>query len=140
MKMAAKKPKREGNSRGVPPPKQMLELPTRFKRVFDASGLTQKQLEARSGVAQATISQLMRELPNGITATSVARLASELNVSLDYLLMGVESAPPQLWRGRSLELPKASEPLLLQEGKPSPSSIPAPAERRPAQQIRSKQR
>jgi len=101
MKMVAKKTARIGRARGAPPPDEMLDFPNRLKRAIVARDVTQKQLEARSGVSQAAISDLTREpLTSAVTAAVVARLAKALDVSLNYLLMGVGDTIPSLHRSQ----------------------------------------
>ncbi len=90
--------------RGAPPPEEMRELPRRLKSVYEArkkKGLRQQKLADESGLSQAVISDMMKEpVTAGMTVAALARLAKELNVSLDYLVMGVGDEAPKLNRSR----------------------------------------
>lgn len=133
--MASKKatPKK---SRGAPPPDEMKELPRRLRSVYEArkkkTGLRQETLAEASGVSQAVISDWMSEpLTEGMTVAALARLAKYLNVSMDYLVMGVGDEAPKLRRS---QLPLPSLPRRLDESEIPPmfpSAAAAPPESKP---------
>ncbi|HEY3253293.1 MAG TPA: helix-turn-helix transcriptional regulator [Polyangiaceae bacterium] len=110
--------------RGAAPPLEMKQLPRRLKAEYDLrkkrDGLTQQDLAAATGLSQAVISDLMSEpLTEGMTVASLALLARELNVSLDYLVMGVGDEAPKLHRSQPpRDLPPAVRSLRESESPP----------------------
>jgi transcriptional regulator with XRE-family HTH domain len=118
--------------RGAPPPEEMLELPRRLRAVYEArkrNGLRQEKLAEASGLSQAVISDLMSEpLTKGMTVAALSRVAKALNVSIDYLVMGVGDEAPKLHRSpEPLPLPPAKRslreseiPPMFQEPEPAP--------------------
>lgn len=102
-KMPTKAPT-EKKQRGAPPPKEMFELPRRLRAEYERrkkDGLTQGKLAEATGLSQALISDLMSEpLTEGMTVAALALVAREMNISLDYLVMGVGDEAPKLQRSR----------------------------------------
>lgn len=107
--MASNKATPAKKTRGAKPPEEMLGLPGRLRAVYETrkkeQGLRQQKLARQSGVSQALISNLMSEpLTEAMTVAALARVAMALNVSLDYLVIGVGLEIPTL--RRSVELPQ----------------------------------
>lgn len=77
--------------KGIP----MDTLGERLRHIRKVAGLTQKQLEAVSGVPQNTISRVEIGTVQEISTKTLAGLAKALNVSADYLL-GLKPEPEPL--------------------------------------------
>lgn len=125
--------------KGLPLPPEMANYADRLRRTFterkEKDGLTQVQISERSGLSQSVISEAMdTEKPKvGITASVIVRLCMAMDVSTDFVLMGIGDEIPRLAR-RSAESPGSPE-VELREGDaptvpPHPSEPPAIPERR----------
>ena len=64
----------------------MADLSSRLREKRKMEGLTQKQLEERSGVPQNTISRIEIGTVQEISTRTLVALARALNVTTDYLL------------------------------------------------------
>jgi transcriptional regulator with XRE-family HTH domain len=64
----------------------MAILGTRVRELRKKAGLTQKQLEAQSGIPQNTISRIEIGTVQEISTRTLVQLAKTLGVSTDYLL------------------------------------------------------
>jgi transcriptional regulator with XRE-family HTH domain len=64
----------------------MAILGTRVRERRKKAGLTQKQLEAQSGIPQNTISRIEIGTVQEISTRTLVQLAKTLGVSTDYLL------------------------------------------------------
>lgn len=64
----------------------MATLPERLRHIRRSQGLTQKQLQHKSGVPHNTISRIETGEAADITTRTLIALALALNVSTDYLL------------------------------------------------------
>ncbi len=69
----------------------MAELSRRLRATRTKAGLTQKQLEARSGVPQNTISRIEIGAVQEISTRTLIALARALHVTTDFLL-GLDEA------------------------------------------------
>jgi transcriptional regulator with XRE-family HTH domain len=93
----------------------MDPLSGRLRQIRKQAGLTQRQLEAQSGVPQNTISRIEIEAVQDVSAKTLANLARALHVSMDHLF-GLDSEPePQVKR-------KSSKPRV----RTSTAKTPAP--------------
>jgi transcriptional regulator with XRE-family HTH domain len=123
----------------------MAAYADRLRRTFgkrkEQDGLTQVALSERSGLSQSVISEAMdvTKPKVGITASVVVRLCIAMDVSTDFVLMGIGDEIPRLAR-RSAASP-GSPPVELREGAAPtvPPRVPEPpatpertASRRPA--------
>jgi transcriptional regulator with XRE-family HTH domain len=62
-----------------------MTLGERLRQLRAVAGLSQNELHKRSGVSQAVISAVERDLQDTITLATATRLADALGVSLDLL-------------------------------------------------------
>ncbi|OMD20356.1 helix-turn-helix domain-containing protein [Paenibacillus odorifer] len=70
----------------------MLKLNIKLKEVLKERGITQKELEAISGVNQARISQLCKEGRKEVSLPILEKIAAALNITdISVLLQFVES-------------------------------------------------
>jgi transcriptional regulator with XRE-family HTH domain len=70
----------------------MYPLSGRLRQIRKQAGLTQRQLEAQSGVPQNTISRIEIGSVQNVSARTLANLARALKVSMDHLI-GLDSEP-----------------------------------------------
>jgi len=136
--MAAESETKE-KKRGAPPPEEMKQLPRRLKEEFlrkkKKDGLTQQAIADATGLSQGLISDLMAEpLTEGMTVAALALICKEMNVSLDYIVMGVGDEAPKLHRSqpprplppaeRSLRESETPPAMFPPEAKPPPPAAP----------------
>jgi transcriptional regulator with XRE-family HTH domain len=132
--MATKK--KTTQPKGPPPPKQMIDLPSRLQRAIDKRGTNQVELAARSGVSQPTISNLKNGVSlDGVTAATVAHLSLALRVSPGFLLLGEGDVIPDLTLNE-----QGPAVVLDEEHHPSVPSAPPPGAAAPSGTRRSRRR
>lgn len=75
--------------------KKFVSFGLRLRQACDSVGLQQRQLADIIGVSRNTISAYVKgvQMPNGDKLLAIAKA---LNVSLDWLLLGKEPAPPRV--------------------------------------------
>jgi len=122
--------------KGLPLPDEMAGYADRLRRTFanrkEQDGLTQVAISERSGLSQSVISEAMdvTKPKVGITASVIVRLCIAMDVSTDFVLMGIGDEIPRLAR-RSAASP-GSPAVELREGAaptvppraPEPSATP----------------
>jgi transcriptional regulator with XRE-family HTH domain len=124
--------------KGQAMPPEMADYADRLRRAFadrkERHGLTQKEIAARTGLSQSTISEAMNpksgEPKDGITAAVITHLCLAMDVSTDFVLMGFGDEIPRLARRQAaspipggVELREASAPIA-----PPPAPAPPPPE------------
>lgn len=120
--------------KGQPLPQEMRGYADRLRRTYlarkDEDGLNQVELSKLAGLSQSVISEAMDpERPKvGITASVIVRLCQALDVSTDFVLMGIGDEIPRLARRSAasrtpttVELREDAAPTA-----PAPSSPPGP--------------
>lgn len=119
----------------------MAPYADRLRRTFEdrksKDGLTQKEVARRAGLSQSVISEAMDvDKPKvGITASVIVRLCQAMDVSTDFVLMGIGDEIPRLARRQAVsptpggvELREPESPIVP----PSTASAPPPPPRRNA--------
>ena len=76
----------------------MEPLSGRLRQIRKQAGLTQRQLEAKSGVAQNTISRIEIGTVQDVSAKTLANLARALQVSMEHLIGFDSELEPQVTR------------------------------------------
>lgn len=120
--------------KGLPLPPEMAGYADRLRRAFnerkESSGLTQRKISSESGLSQSVISEAMDESrPKvGITASVIVRICKAMDVSTDFVLLGIGDEIPRLARRSvsapppgGVELREASAPIA-----PPPHAAPLP--------------
>ncbi len=121
--------------KGQPLPPEMAHYADRLRRTFadrkEKDGLTQKEIAKRSGLSQSVISEAMDvEKPKiGITASVIVRICMAMDVSTDFVLMGIGDEIPRLARRSAasptpggVELREAAAPMAPPPEPPEPPS------------------
>jgi transcriptional regulator with XRE-family HTH domain len=122
--------------KGLPLPPEMAGYAERLQRTFterkEKDGLTQVQISKRSGLSQSVVSEAMDEAhPKvGITASVIVRICMAMDVSADFVLMGIGDEIPRLARRSAaspapgpVELREDAEPIAPPPN-PEPPAIP----------------
>lgn len=124
--------------KGQPLPPEMADYADRLKRTFlkrkEVDGLTQKKISETSGLSQSVISEAMDvEHPKvGITASVIVRICLAMDVSADFVLMGLGDEIPRLAKKSAaspipdgVELREDAAPTAPPPKSPEPPATPA---------------
>ncbi len=117
--------------KGLPLPPEMAGYAERLRRTFrdrkEKDGLTQAQISEKSGLSQSVVSEAMdEERPKvGVTASVIVRICKAMDVSTDFVLMGIGDEIPRLAR-RSAGSPTPGGVELREDGEPIAPPHPTP--------------